>query len=124
VTLYSTPLYFDLNKTYYLAGPMTGYHDFNYPAFERAQLNLLAAGISVRSPHNLEAPDLPEEGEQLWQTMMRKALNMLIGCQGIILMPGWIDSKGALQELNTAASFKMPAYFLDRTTLIPMNDLK
>lgn len=113
---------FDFTKKYYLAGPMTGYPDFNYAAFGTVQTELQESGIYTRSPHTLEWPTVSTDGEELWQVMMRKAIAMLLECDGIILMRGWIQSKGALVEYNVAASLKMPAYFMDGKYLIPLHD--
>lgn len=113
---------FDFSRTYYLAGPMTNYPDFNYAAFGAMKLDLEEAAIKVKSPHTIPWPDHAPEGEELWQVMMRQALGMLLTCQGIILMRGWVQSKGALVEYNIAAQLKMPAYFMDGKYLIPMHD--
>lgn len=113
---------FDYNKTYYLAGPMTGYEDFNYAAFGVKQAILQELGVLVKSPHTIPWPAHQPEGEELWQAMMRKALAMLLDCQGIILMQGWIRSKGALVEYNIAAALQMPAYLIDGKYLVPMHD--
>lgn len=116
------PKGFDYKRTYYLAGPMSGYEHFNYPAFERNQQDLLAEGVQVESPHTIPWPSEEQEGEELWQTMMRKALRLLLDCEGIILLRGWTESKGALVEYNIATSLKMPVYFLDGKYVVAMHD--
>lgn len=45
---------FDYGLWYYLAGPMTGLPEYNYPAFEKAVSALEEAGIPVKSPHTID----------------------------------------------------------------------
>lgn len=45
---------FDYGLWYYLAGPMTGLPEYNYPAFEKAVIALEEAGIKVKSPHTID----------------------------------------------------------------------
>ena len=116
------PKGFDFERTYYLAGPMTGYEEFNYPAFERSQRELRGDGVNVESPHSIPWPEIPHDGEELWQTMMRQALRLLLACEGIILLRGWTESKGALVEYNIATALKMPVYFLDGKYVVAMHD--
>lgn len=40
-------------ETVYIAGPMSGKKDYNYPAFEAAAAEIRAAGYNVISPHEL-----------------------------------------------------------------------
>ena len=114
---------FDFTKTYYLAGPMTGIPEFNYPAFSLSKSELEAAGIAVKSPHEIPWPESPlGSNEELWQSMMKRALNMLLECEGIILMRGWVRSRGALVEFNVAAALKMPVYMMDGKYLVPIHE--
>lgn len=118
------PSKFEFDRTYYLAGPMSGYAEHNYPAFDRAQTELRGTGVAVESPHTIPWPTESAEGEELWKAMMREALRMLLSCQGIILLGGWTESKGAMLEYSVAAGLKMPVYFLDGKYVIPMHYLK
>lgn len=115
---------FDFDKMYYLAGPMTGYENYNYPAFDKTQGQLTNAGVLVSSPHTIPWPQDVSvmDPEDLWRSMMKKAFYMLLACDGLILMRGWIASKGASAEYSLAASLKMPIYFIDDKYLIPMHD--
>ena len=83
----------------YLAGPMTGIPDFNYPAFVATAAKLRAAGFTVTSPTDNGLPkDAP------WPKHMRADIPMLLGCDGVALMDGWEDSKGAQLENHIARS--------------------
>lgn len=83
----------------YLAGPMTGLPDFNYPAFAATAAKLRAAGFTVVSPTDNGLPkDAP------WPKHMRADIQMLLCCDGVALMDGWEDSKGAQLENHIARS--------------------
>lgn len=83
----------------YLAGPMTGWPDFNYPAFAATAAKLRAAGFTVVSPADNGLPkDAP------WSQHMRADIPMLLACDGVALMDGWEDSKGAQLERHIAMS--------------------
>ncbi len=103
---------FDKSIPYYLAGPMTGYPNYNYDAFERVSDRLLRYEVSVYSPHTNPWPEPPLEGEALWRYMMKSALQLLLECDGIILLTGWERSTGASFEYRVAKKLKMPAYSL------------
>lgn len=81
----------------YLAGPMTGIADFNYPAFNAMADQLRAAGYQVENPadHGI----IP--GAQ-WADYMAYDLTRLGLCGKIALLPGWERSEGAKLEVQIA----------------------
>ena len=81
----------------YIAGPMTGIPDYNYPAFDRMALALRALGHEVLNP-----AENPEPPCGTWQGYMRMALGQLVQCQCLALLPGWTESRGALIERKLA----------------------
>ena len=83
----------------YLAGPMTGIQDFNYPAFAATAAKLRDAGFDIVSPTD---NGLPKNAP--WPQHMRADIPMLIGCEGVALMEGWEASKGAQLERHIAMS--------------------
>ncbi len=80
----------------YLSGPMSGIEGCNRPAFEAAYAKLKAAGHEVVSPH--EAPSMDS-----WEDYMRHDLRMLLDCEVIALLPGWMASRGAQLEYRVAS---------------------
>jgi nucleoside 2-deoxyribosyltransferase len=83
--------------TIYVAGPMTGLPEFNYPAFRAAGEHLHEAGFQVLLP-------LHEDTSQPWIFYMRHALRMVLEADGLALLPGWEASKGATLEVHVATA--------------------
>lgn len=84
-------------KKIYIAGPMTGLPDNNYPAFHAAAVQLRAQGHMVANPAENEAPSCGT-----WLGYMRLALAQLILCDAVHLLPGWSRSRGATVEFALA----------------------
>jgi hypothetical protein len=82
-----------MKKRICLSGPMTGLPDYNRPAFMEAERELIAAGYDVINPAR---NGLPESAT--WQQHMRRDIVMLMEADGVALLPGWHDSRGAMIE--------------------------
>lgn len=97
----------------YIAGPMTGLPDYNYPAFNQAERDLRAAGIIPLNPTNGNAsPDEDDPGLK-WEDYLRLALAMVVKADGIAVLPGWEDSRGARLEVYVAEALGMPVRPVD-----------
>lgn len=92
----------DRQARVYIAGPMTGLDDFNFPAFNAKEAELRAIGFEVENPtaHGLV------EGAT-WADYMAYDLGRLALCNTIFLLPGWSKSKGASIERNLAEALGM-----------------
>ncbi len=77
----------------YIAGPMTGIKDLNFPAFHRAASVLRAAGHTAVNPAEIN----PDTNAQ-WQACMFRDLEELDKCDAILMLPGWENSPGAQIE--------------------------
>lgn len=88
----------------YIAGPMSGLPEFNYPAFFAAADQLTAAGIEPINPARADG----REGCKEWLDFMRASLLDLAACDGIATLPGWQDSRGAALEVHIARSLDLP----------------
>lgn len=94
----------------YLAGPMTGYAEFNYPAFEAAASWLRAEGYEVVSPHEVNPPDVGFDHP--WDWYMRRDIAALMDVEAVVVLDGWQQSKGASLETYIARVLDMPIYEL------------
>jgi hypothetical protein len=81
----------------YLAGPMSGLPDYNYPAFNAAAKALRELGHHVENP-----AENPQPPCRTWHAYMRQAVAQLVRCEAVALMPGWESSKGANLEHRLA----------------------
>ena len=89
-------------NTVYVAGPMTGYTDYNFPAFNKAADKLRAQRYTVFNP----ADHGVVEGAT-WEDYLRFDITKLIQCDSIYLLEGWENSKGAQLELLIAEKLDM-----------------
>lgn len=89
----------------YLAGPMTGYPELNFPLFHAEAARLRSAGFDIVNPAEINAD--PTAG---WLTCMRDDIAQLVRCDGVALLPGWFKSEGAFLEHYIARSLKLPVF--------------
>ena len=99
----------------YLAGPMSGLPQFNFPAFFAAADQLRAAGFEVVSPAEIDneedkgaalrSPDgqsvkRTDGVSKTWGDFLARDVKLLAdtGIQGIVFLPNWQNSKGAKLE--------------------------
>ena len=90
----------------YIAGPMTGYPDHNFPAFHAAAKSIRDEGFSVINPAEI----CPELGKP-WEYYMRRDLTEMLKCDVIYLLKGWDKSKGALLEKHVAEALGMAVIY-------------
>jgi len=86
----------------YIAGPMTGLPENNYPAFNEAAAKLRDAGYEVENP-----AENPEPQCKTWAGYMRMAIAQVVRCSCVVLLPGWENSKGAVIEHRLANELGM-----------------
>lgn len=85
----------------YISGPMRGYPEHNYPAFNEAASVLDSYGYKVVNPaDNFQGRvDLPQE------TYLRVDVGVMAErCNAIFFLPGWQNSAGARLEWQVAKS--------------------
>jgi hypothetical protein len=102
----------------YLAGPMRGIPNFNFPAFTFAATKLRAEGHEVFSPaehdrdkHGPTLENNPTGDEILAIAQVGFSIREALGAdsawicanaEAVALLPGWSDSKGAVAEAALA----------------------
>ena len=85
----------------YLAGPMTGHLNFNYPAFNAEAARLRALGLMVENP-----AQNPKQAS--WNDYMRVGIRQMLTCTHVALLPGWESSHGACLERSLAITLGIP----------------
>lgn len=113
----------------YLAGPMTGYDLFNFPAFDAGKAILEELGFDVISPADLDravgidpAKGPVEVTAEAMLSIIRRDVEAILSLQAergdvICMMPGWEMSKGARAELALAKWHGLSAITLDGNDL-------
>lgn len=100
----------------YIAGPMSGYPDLNFPAFHAAAAEYRKRGCFVINPAEINGgADEPAmcstmskaEYEGHWRKCMRADINALLSCEMIVMLDGWTKSKGARLEHHIAVELGM-----------------
>jgi hypothetical protein len=106
-------------KRVYIAGPMTGIPQFNYPAFIDAARVLRSEGFDVQSPAEMDDPETakaamasvdgaPGSGSangETWGDFLARDVKLLVddGIEAIVVLPGWARSRGARLETFVAS---------------------
>ena len=115
----------------YLAGPMSGLPEFNYPAFHEAREKLRKAGNEVLCPaentieQGIDNSNLPEG---FLTEQMRFCIKSVLEAEAVAMLPYWARSVGARTEALVAISIGIPIYAYDRhnpelLTLLPNVDI-
>lgn len=90
----------------YIAGPMTGLPDYNYPAFNAAAYHLRNNGYVVINPAEQfdGRTDLPRE------VYMRRAVHSLLQADVVVTLRGFANSAGASLEVSVADELGVPRF--------------
>lgn len=116
-----------VSKVYYLAGPMSGLPQFNYPLFYSAAEKLRANGYDVKSPAEMDTPamqaaamaspdgnlaSLEKTTGETWGDVLAKDVKLISDhiTGGIIVLPNWFKSRGARLEVMVAKLKQLPVY--------------
>ena len=87
----------------YVAGPMSGYPECNYPAFNRAEHQLVLAGFQVVNPAGVHI-----DTQHHYVDLLRADLLEMLTCHGVATLDNWWESVGARNEVQVAGTLKMP----------------
>lgn len=94
----------------YLSGPMTGYPEFNYPAFRKAAKVLRDYGFKVFDPSECFGGDTTLTKEVYMKTDIKAVLEADL----VVTLEGWEDSSGAKLEVEVAQACGIPVTSYDR----------
>ena len=98
----------------YIAGPMRGLPDFNYPKFDQYAQAHRAIGWEVENPVEIGAgygtPDQINADPALLAAVMAAEIHAIETCDAIYLLDGWQNSEGARKELATAIAYGLKIY--------------
>lgn len=109
-----------MSLSLYVAGPMRGYEQFNFPAFHEATKELREAGYVVFSPaeedlRNGFVPDSTVDfSETSYQEAMRRDIRLVLEVAGIATLEGWENSTGANVEVTVARAIGIPVHSVEQ----------
>lgn len=90
-------------RTLYVAGPMTGYAENNYPAFNHAAHELRSVGFEIVNPAEFGA-----NSPASYVELLKRDLHALMECDGVATLENWWESVGARNEVQVAGLLRMP----------------
>ena len=93
----------------YIAGPMTGIKDLNFPAFDREAAHFRAQGWEVVNPAEIN----PDPNAK-WVDCMKADIPQLLTCDTVCMLPNWERSKGASLEHHIARSLDLKVIYINR----------
>lgn len=101
----------------YLAGPMTGLPEFNFPAFDAAAAVLEAEGHEVFNPAKMDRdvgfdPSSTSVSKEFLRDALRRDLSAICECDAIAMLPGWEKSGGARVEWSLACHLGLKVVYL------------
>jgi hypothetical protein len=115
-----------VSKQVYIAGPMRGHPEFNFPAFDAAALLGRQLGFRVISPAEMDREAGINEKKKITvtpsmcRTFAARDLHAILCCDAIALLPGWRKSVGATAEMAAAKWIGLEV--LDATTFEPLHE--
>lgn len=88
-------------KTVYLSGPMTGYTDYNYPAFNQLEQEIKELDPTIKVINPTQTGVQPDWE---WNDYLRHDLLLLLEAKpdAVITLPHWELSRGAKLEVHVA----------------------
>lgn len=104
------------NKVAYLCGPMSGYEEYNFPAFFKAESHLKEMGFEVINPARIDQellgfnPKIDVVDPEFLKEAARRDLDGVIEADCLVVLQGWEKSKGTNAEIGVARWLKKPIY--------------
>lgn len=102
----------------YICGAMSGIKDHNFPAFFSMEEKLQGLGYETENP----ATQGEETSEKPWEYFLKRDIPLMLGCDAILVLDGWKQSKGASLEVKTALAVNMKIFELEDRTLVEVSN--
>lgn len=101
----------------YLAGPMTGLPQFNFPAFDAAEAKLRLLGHDVFNPAQMDRdlgfdPASSSVTNEFLRDALRRDLSAICESDAIAMLSGWEKSGGARIEWMLAVHLGLKIFYL------------
>lgn len=90
----------------YISGPMEGVENYE-KNFKRAENDLTEAGYKVVNPAEIDVEGMDRE------EILNMDLKLLGGCDGIYMLKGWRQSRGANREYGFAMGCRKTIMYED-----------
>ena len=104
----------------YLSGPMSGQTDNNYPAFNHAARVLRERGFVVTNPAENFGGLLCENAGRAHY--MRQDIGHVLAADLIVVLDGWLESRGARTEVQVAFELGTDIYeFRTGFRIVPLD---
>jgi nucleoside 2-deoxyribosyltransferase len=111
-------------KRVYVAGPMTGYENYNHSGFMRAKLILEAEGYDVVTPFDANSrvwqryhgrpfdpfKDRCDYGDLILKEMLLEDLTEVKNADLVVVLQNWERSRGAGIEVQVAQAMGVPVH--------------
>lgn len=102
----------------YVAGPMRGYAQFNFAKFDEVCKSLRSKGHTVIGPQEIDrylgfdetVEELEVTQDDMRRFLLRDTFLIILEAEGIVTLPGWEESKGAIMEVALARAMGLPVY--------------
>jgi len=88
---------------WYLAGPMSGFPEHNFPLFHAETARLRALGYDIVNPAEINTDAVAPD----WAECLKRDIPQLCTCDGVIVLEGWSKSRGASLEVHIARQLGM-----------------
>ncbi|CAN5834320.1 hypothetical protein BH11GEM2_BH11GEM2_40440 [soil metagenome] len=94
----------------YIAGPMRGYPEHNFPAFNQSAARFRSLGWFVENPVDIGAALANNNPEVPGGEYLRADVRVICECSAIALLPAWERSTGARAEVALGISIGLTFY--------------
>lgn len=99
--------------TVYLSGPMSGYDDWNAPAFTEVRETLRSQGLTVLCPAEMSSHGTFPRTHEARPQHMRRDVEKVLEADEVVVLAGWEKSRGACLEVAIALEIGIPVWDVD-----------